>query len=137
MHGTLTNLRHERFAQALALGKAANEAYAQAGYRANDGNASRLKGNERISARVQEIEAELGLALMYPSMIPIYGGCSTGARVRLHSPSSLRGRDPRVVVVFGVAILECDLIFSAGGDGGRRSPELPRNAPHVAKAVAE
>jgi hypothetical protein len=23
-----------------------------------------------------------------------------------------------VVVVFGVAILECDLIFSAGGDGG-------------------
>src|SRR6266404_2070908 len=36
-------------------GKAANEAYALAGYRANDGNASRLKGNERISARVQEI----------------------------------------------------------------------------------
>src|SRR6266478_3084311 len=55
MHGTLANLRHERFAQALAQGKAANEAYAQAGYRANDGNASRLKGNERISARVQEI----------------------------------------------------------------------------------
>src|SRR2546427_13300312 len=25
------------------------------GYKANDGNASRLKGNERISARVQEI----------------------------------------------------------------------------------
>jgi phage terminase small subunit len=55
MHGTLANLRHERFAQALAQGKAANEAYALAGYRANDGNASRLKGNERISARVQEI----------------------------------------------------------------------------------
>ena len=59
MHGTLanplTNLRHERFAQALAQGKAANEAYALAGYKANDGNASRLKGNERISARVQEV----------------------------------------------------------------------------------
>jgi phage terminase small subunit len=55
MHGTLANLRHERFAQTLAQGKAANEAYALAGYRANDGNASRLKGNERISARVQEI----------------------------------------------------------------------------------
>jgi phage terminase small subunit len=49
------NLRHERFAQALAQGKAANEAYALAGYKANDGNASRLKGNERISARVREI----------------------------------------------------------------------------------
>jgi hypothetical protein len=40
---------------ALAQGKAANEAYVLAGYKANDGNASRLKGNERISARVQEI----------------------------------------------------------------------------------
>ncbi len=53
--GILINLRHERFAQALAQGKAANEAYALAGYKANDGNASRMKGNERISARVQEI----------------------------------------------------------------------------------
>ena len=59
MHGTLanplTNLRHERFAQALARGKTATEAYVLAGYKANDGNASRMKGNERISARVQEI----------------------------------------------------------------------------------
>jgi phage terminase small subunit len=30
-------------------------AYLLAGYKANDGNASRMKGNERISARVQEI----------------------------------------------------------------------------------
>jgi phage terminase small subunit len=53
--GILINLRHERFAQALAQGKAANEAYALAGYKANDGNASRMKGNERISARAREI----------------------------------------------------------------------------------
>ena len=53
--GLLANPRYERFAQALALGKTATEAYALAGYKANDGNASRLKGNERISARVQEI----------------------------------------------------------------------------------
>jgi phage terminase small subunit len=53
--GIVINLRHERFAQALAQGKTATEAYALAGYKANDGNASRLKGNERISARVQEI----------------------------------------------------------------------------------
>ena len=31
------------------------EAYVLAGYTANDGNASRMKGNERILARVQEI----------------------------------------------------------------------------------
>src|SRR5260221_4098587 len=55
MHGTLANLRHERFAQALARGKTGTEAYLLAGYKANDGNASRMKGNERISARVQEI----------------------------------------------------------------------------------
>jgi phage terminase small subunit len=55
MHGTLANLRHERFAQALARGKTATEAYLLAGYKANDGNASRMRGNERISARVQEI----------------------------------------------------------------------------------
>jgi len=55
MHGTLANLRHERFAQALAQGKPATKAYVLAGYKANDGNASRMKGNERISARVQEI----------------------------------------------------------------------------------
>jgi phage terminase small subunit len=51
----LANQRHERFALALAQGKTATEAYVLAGYKANDGNASRLKGNERISARVQEI----------------------------------------------------------------------------------
>jgi phage terminase small subunit len=53
--GTLANQRHERFAQALVQSKTATEAYVLAGYKANDGNASRLKGNERISARVQEI----------------------------------------------------------------------------------
>src|SRR5260370_21875735 len=60
MHGTLANLRHERFAQALARGKTGTEAYLLAGYKANDGNASRMKGNERISARVQEIVGRAG-----------------------------------------------------------------------------
>jgi phage terminase small subunit len=53
--GPLANQRHERFAHALAQGKTAAEAYVLAGYKANDGNAIRLKGNERISARVHEI----------------------------------------------------------------------------------
>ena len=46
----LANPRHERFAQALARGKTAGEAYVLAGYKANDGNASRMRGNEKISA---------------------------------------------------------------------------------------
>jgi phage terminase small subunit len=51
----LDNARHERFAQSLAKGRSQSEAYAEAGYAANDGNAARLKGNERVLARVAEI----------------------------------------------------------------------------------
>lgn len=53
----LDNARHERFAQELAKGAAACTAYVNAGFKANDGNAIRLKGNERIQARVAEILA--------------------------------------------------------------------------------
>jgi hypothetical protein len=38
--GPLANQRHECFAQALAQGKSAAEAYVLAGYKANAGNAS-------------------------------------------------------------------------------------------------
>lgn len=51
----LANPKHERFAQALAKGETATAAYEQAGYEPNDGNAARLKGNDRIEARVAEI----------------------------------------------------------------------------------
>lgn len=51
----LKNAKHERFAQELAKGKSAAEAYVLAGYAANDGNAIRLKGNERVRDRVTEI----------------------------------------------------------------------------------
>lgn len=51
----LDNARHERFAQELAKGKSATEAYVLAGFTRNDGNAIRLKGNERVQNRVREI----------------------------------------------------------------------------------
>lgn len=51
----LTNAKHELFAQALAKGETATAAYVLAGYKANDGNASTLKGNQRIEDRVAEI----------------------------------------------------------------------------------
>jgi phage terminase small subunit len=53
----LKNARHERFAQGLAKGETATDAYVEAGYAANDGNATRLKGNDRIATRVSEILA--------------------------------------------------------------------------------
>lgn len=52
----LSNSRHERFAQELAIGLSATEAYERAGYKPNDGNASTLKGNQRISDRVSELK---------------------------------------------------------------------------------
>lgn len=55
----LSNPRHERFAQELAQGKSAAEAYAIAGYVPNEGNCIRLKGNERVISRLAELQ-ELG-----------------------------------------------------------------------------
>ncbi len=51
----LKNTRHEAFAQALATGEPASRAYEIAGYKPNDGNAARLKGNDKVLARVEEI----------------------------------------------------------------------------------
>jgi hypothetical protein len=52
----------------------------------------------RISSFVPNLEAELGLALMFASMIPIYWRVvrerTLASLIRLYS---LRGRDPRVV----------------------------------------
>jgi len=51
----LKNARHERFAVALAAGKAQGAAYAEAGYKPDDGAASRLSGNVKIQERVAEL----------------------------------------------------------------------------------
>lgn len=54
--GVLGNSRHELFAQELAKGTSATAAYALAGFKPNDGNCIRLKGNERVLARVRELK---------------------------------------------------------------------------------
>jgi len=53
----LANQRHERFAQELAKGKTATEAYTLAGYKPHDGNAATLRGNKRILERLAELQA--------------------------------------------------------------------------------
>ena len=52
----LANPRHEAFAQELAAGHSAVEAYKRAGYKPNYGNCSRLKGKESIVTRVLELQ---------------------------------------------------------------------------------
>lgn len=52
----LPNPRHEQFAQALAKGKTADEAYALAGYTPSRHNASRLTTNDNVRMRVVELQ---------------------------------------------------------------------------------
>lgn len=53
---SLANPRHERFAQELAKGKSATEAYAEAGYEESRSSASRLLTNANVQARVAELQ---------------------------------------------------------------------------------
>lgn len=52
----LSNSRHERFAQELAKGKTADEAYVLAGFKESRGNAARLKANDSIVGRLSELQ---------------------------------------------------------------------------------
>jgi phage terminase small subunit len=52
----LENERHELFAQQLAQGKSASEAYVLAGFKPSRHNASRLRTKSNICARVREIQ---------------------------------------------------------------------------------
>jgi phage terminase small subunit len=53
----LDNPKHERFAQELAKGKTQAEAYAEAGYKPSEQNASRLTRNDKVQTRVAEIQS--------------------------------------------------------------------------------
>jgi phage terminase small subunit len=55
---TLKNPRHERFAQLLASGKNATDAYELAGYNRDAGNGCNLAKTKEITSRVQELTAE-------------------------------------------------------------------------------
>ncbi|WP_127524596.1 terminase small subunit [Mesorhizobium sp. Z1-4] len=53
----LKNARHEAFAQALAKGTSASEAYVEAGYKPDRGAASRLSANVNVQKRLAELQA--------------------------------------------------------------------------------
>lgn len=54
----LGNARHERFAQELAKGKSASQAYEDAGYKPNRQAASRLLSNVDIEHRLSELKQQ-------------------------------------------------------------------------------
>src|SRR5260370_18665798 len=55
---SLKNPRHERFAQLLASGKTAKDAYELAGYSPSESNASLLSRTEAVRSRVAELQSE-------------------------------------------------------------------------------
>lgn len=57
MAGPLKNPKHEAFAQHLAKGEPAVRAFELAGYASSEKNASRLKNNDVVWARVMELQA--------------------------------------------------------------------------------
>lgn len=59
--GPLKNTRHECFAQAMAQGKTATDAYVIAGFKPDDGNASKLAAKPDVQARIQEITGKAAL----------------------------------------------------------------------------
>lgn len=59
----LENQKYELFAQALASGSSADEAYQRAGYAAHRGNASRLSANESVMRRVAELQSRVAADL--------------------------------------------------------------------------
>jgi hypothetical protein len=54
----LNNMRHELFAQNLLQGQSAVEAYQNAGFKADRGNASRLAGSRAVRERMAELQGE-------------------------------------------------------------------------------
>lgn len=59
----LPNPKHEAFAQSLASGTSPADAYIQAGYKPNRGNAAALKAKQPIRKRVEELQQSIALAL--------------------------------------------------------------------------
>ncbi len=54
--GVLQNQRHEIFARAVAEGKTNTQAYEDAGFKPNDGNASTLAKHSQVKERVKELK---------------------------------------------------------------------------------
>jgi len=75
--GVLKNQRHEAFAQGLAKGLTADQAYQEAGYKPQRQNASRLMTNDDIQARVAELieaaanRAEIDIARTLKELVRI------------------------------------------------------------------
>ncbi|MFV0800572.1 hypothetical protein EGJ57_04505 [Brucella anthropi] len=86
----LKNARHEIFAQALAKGATATDAYAEAGYKGDRTAASRLSTNVNISDRVDEIRSRVAAKAEWTA--------ADRLRMLADIAEKTKAEDPRVAV---------------------------------------
>lgn len=114
--GVLKNARHERFAQAIATGKTVTEAYVIAGYKDNDGNASKMAAKPEITGRVKEITgkgAELAQVTVASIIVELEEARALAAELDMPAPM--------IAASLGkakVANLNPDRVELTGKDGG-------------------
>lgn len=116
----LPNARHEAFSQALAKGQSADEAYQAAGYKANRGNATRMKANESICQRVDEL---LGKAAE-KTLVTIESITDELELARAHAMSDPKGASAAVAAAMGKAKLH-GLIVDKQEHGGPNGGPIP------------
>ncbi len=111
----LKNPKHERFAQELAKGKTAEEAYRQAGYAPSLKNAQRLKSFEGIRSRTEEIlnksatKAGITIDKITKELAKI-GFSDIRKSVKWGSELSLYNESGDLHIINGVALIDSDKI---------------------------
>jgi hypothetical protein len=91
--------KHEKLAQELAQGVNQTDAYEKAGYARDDSHASRLAGDGRIRARVQELQADAAklvadrIALSHADMIAMLISDREEARANKQMSTALRATE--------------------------------------------
>lgn len=118
----LANARHERFAQERAKGLSIDAAYVAAGFKANRSNASRLNSNERVQARIQELQqrgaerAEITVAAVVQELAKIgFADIRRAVRWKANVVGMVEGEDgeQRLAVTNEVCLVDSDKLDDA------------------------
>lgn len=124
----LKNAKHERFAQELAKGETADAAYENAGYSPNRGNATRLKANESVAARVAEIQGKAA------ARAEITVASSRGKHVRAEPVAGLYDQN-RIRHREQFPLMEAEMLMTT--PAGYQGEESPNRMDALVWAVTE
>lgn len=130
----LKNGKHELFAQELAKGKTADEAYILAGYKENRGNAATLKAKQNILDRVHEIQSR-GAERAEVTVASILAELEEARELA----KSMEQASPMVAASMGKAKIAGILVDRSeltGKDGGPIQTQEVRARDEIARRIA-